>query len=136
MNKVLIHIATNKNGSEIGALVASNGFQINGMEIDWSNIYPYWLGAWKDDELIGALQVLPGLPAGSLEFLSIKKTVSHQVRAIAVRNLLLTGTMTLRHHGAQVAMGTVPFDLKSYRKVLEKHGCRIAGNGNIMVKRL
>ncbi len=134
MNKPQIRLADNSEGDKIHALVISNGFTLE--DLDWSKVYPYWLVAEHDGVIVGTIQVCPALPIGRIEMLSTRDDLSHQLRALTVRQLLLAATLTLRQMGAQMASGIVPFEMKKYKNILKKHGCVIASNGNLMVKKL
>lgn len=134
-DKVSIRLAKNEEGTEIYDLVRENGFKIDGL--DWSDIYPFWLVAEnKEEKIIGCLQVCVSRPIGHIEMLSVKPDVIPMEKAIVVKSLLIAATITLKKGGAQLASGMIPFEMKSYKKLLKKRGCVVIASGNLMVKRL
>ena len=56
----------------IASLYPNQGLDLG----DWAGIYPYWLVAEREDQVIGALQILHGRPAGRLEFLGLDPTLN------------------------------------------------------------
>lgn len=131
---VKIRLAENSEGQIVKSLAGSNGF--DAVEMDWSDIYPYWLVAEFEDEIIGTVQVCPSRPIGRLEMLHVIPEIKNGLRRIAVTMLLIAGVETLKSHGAQVVSGVIPFDLKSYKRFLKKRGAVSAGVGNIMLWRV
>ena len=128
-----IRLAQNSDGETIQALVQHAGFAIDG--IDWSDVYPYWLVAENGAGVVGCIQVLPAKPIGHLEMLSTRLDNPRE-KARVVKRLVFSGMAALKTSGAQIAMGTVPFKLKSYKRVLENRGAVVVSRGNIMAKRL
>jgi len=131
---VRIRVAKNSDGNAIYQLVTDNGFSVDGL--DWNDIEPYWLVCEHEGDIVGTIQVAPSKPIGRLEMLSVDKTLSHTLRAIVVVQLLIYGSSTLKAGGSQMASGLIPFEEKSYKKILKKHGCVSLGIGNLMAKRL
>lgn len=129
-----IRLATNSDGDAIHRLVTDAGFAVDG--IDWGVVYPYWLVAEQDAEVIGCIQVCIGIPIGRLEMLSVSRDLSHPLRAIVVKSLLLAGAATLKKAGAQMVSGMIPFEMKSYKRLLQRRGCVSIGVGNMMARRL
>ena len=129
-----IRIATNEDGPRIGELAAFSGFAIEG--IDWSRVHPFWLAAERDKIIIGALQIILSCPIGWLEMLSVDPELSHIQRAKTTKALVNAGLLSLKRFGAQVAMWSVPFELKSYKKILKKRGAVVTSSGNVMAKLL
>lgn len=129
-----VRLADNSEGEIIRNLVSKNGFTING--INWNDIYPYWLCATMDNEIIGCIQVCIGKPIGRLEILCVKPGISHIQKALTIKTLLLAGSETLRQAGAQMACGIIPFSEKSYKRILRSHGCVTISSGNMMIKAL
>ncbi len=130
----MIRLATNADGPQIGELVLVAGFDVHGL--DWSNIEPYWLVADEDDEVVGCVQVLPGLPIGRLELLALDEDLTHRQQAVIVRDLLEHGAATLTLGGAQLAAGLIPFTHKTYKRILKKRGCVVIATGNMLAKPL
>ena len=129
-----IRIAQNEDGPRIGELAAFSGFAIEG--IDWSRVYPFWLVAERDKIIIGALQIILSCPIGWLEMLSVDPELSHIQRAKTTKALVNGGLLSLKRFGAQVAMWSVPFELKSYKKILKKRGAVVTSSGNQLAKLL
>ncbi len=134
-----IRLAQNSDGPRIGELARASGFGVDGL--DWSDIYPHWLVAERDDPendagVVAAIQVSLGKPIGRLEMLVADRGLGHRERALVVRELLLQGLATLRQSGAQVAMGVLPFGERAYKRLLKRRGAVVAFSGNAMLKRL
>lgn len=131
-----IRIAGNEDGEKIAALLQQVGWDVKNVEIDWRDIYPYWLLAEQDGDFIGCIQTLLSKPVGRLEFLAVRPGLSHQLHALTVSALLLGGMATLKAHGVTLVAGTVPHDLKSYKRILKKRGGVVIGTGAVILKRL
>ncbi len=128
-----IRLATNEDGERIEELVSG---QI-GAGLDWTDIYPYWLVAEKGGKVVGCLNVALSKPVGRLDLLAIDESLSPHARGKAVRGLLVQGGATLKAHGAQMVFSVVPFELKSYKRILKKHfGAVVVGQGNMIIARL
>ena len=134
MTEAEIRVATNDEGPEIGKLVWDNGFTVEG--IDWTDIAPYWLSARIAEELVGAVQVLPGKPFGRIEILSVRTDLDPIVRARVVGDLLETAMEVVRISGGQIASGLIPFHHKHYKKALKKRGGQVFDSGNILYIRV
>ena len=130
----MIRLATNEDGPRIGELARQSGFTVDGL--DWSEVHPFWLVAERGGEIVGAIQIILAKPIGWLEMLVLEPDLSDISRARVVKALVEDGTTALRGFGAQVAMGSVPFELKAYKRVLKKRGAVVAFSGNTMIKRL
>ena len=130
-----IRMALDVDGKVISQLVKENGFQQT-EGIDWSHVYPYWLVAEQNGEIIGCIQVRISVPIGGLEMLSVKQDLDHTIKSLVVKSLLLGGSSTLKQAGASLAAGVVPFEMKSYKKLLKRRGCVSISVGNIMARRL
>lgn len=128
-----VRIAQNSDGPRIGELARHSGFTVDGL--DWSEVHPFWLVA-EDEKIIGALQVILAKPIGWLEMLVLDPDLAELARARTVKGLVTAGLTALKGFGSQLAMGFVPYEEKSYKKVLKKRGAVVAGSGNAMVKRL
>lgn len=129
-----IHLATNADGPRIGELIQAAGFDVIGL--DWSMVAPYWLVANIGNEIIGCLQVCLGRPVGQLENLVMDDSLSHREKAMTVKLLLETGYETLRLGGAEVATALVPFEYKSYKRLLKKRGAVVVESGHRMAMML
>lgn len=131
---VNIRLAENADGATIEKLSREGGFNVDGL--DWSDIYPHWLVAENGNGIIGCIQVSLGKPIGRLEMMCIDSDLTHRERAMTVKHLALSGAATLKKYGGQVMMIVVPFEMKSWKKVLKKRGAEVAFQGNTMIKRL
>ena len=131
--KPVVTVAENEDGVKIGELVKSNGFEI---EVEWNDIYPYWLIAKWENEIIGCIQVLPGKPIGRMEMLAVDIDIPKVKRAQVVWRLLVSSVTLLRASGTQYASGMVLFNDKQYKKILKKRGAWTIGQGNIMIGKI
>ena len=50
-----VRLAQNEDGIAIAALIKEMGFA-GIQDLDWSDIYPYWLVAEMDGEIVGAVE--------------------------------------------------------------------------------
>ena len=131
---ITIRLAQNSDGPRIGELVWESGYMVE--DVDWTDIYPYWLVADVDGRLAGGLQVLPGKPMGRLELLAVEDALPHRTNALVVKSLILAGMATLTKAGAQLASGFIPFEYKSYKRMLKKRGGKVVAQGNMIESRL
>ena len=132
---VKIRLAQDGDGARIGALARASGFSLEG--IDWTaGVYPNWLVAERDGAVVGAIQIILSKPIGWLEMLSLDPELSRRQKALAVKALILSGGAALRRFGAQMAMGCVPDEMTSYKRVLVKRGVVDTGSGFVMAMRL
>ena len=129
-----VRMAQDTDGETIRELVDAAGFSIDGL--DWSKVYPYWLVAENGAGVVGCIQVCVGLPVGHLELMGTSQALSDSQRAKAVKALLLYGSATLQQAGAQLAMGVIPFEMRSYTKILKRRGAVVVSRGNVIAKRL
>lgn len=132
---VVIRVARNETGDAIKGLLVDNGIMAL-TDARWGDIFPHWLIATINDDVIGCLHVVPSKPFGYLDFLCVKQGVSKSVQAVTVKKLLLTGSGQLRELGADFAVSFVEHRLKSYRNVLKNNGCLLGPSGNAVLKRL
>lgn len=129
-----IRMAADADGERIGALVRDAGYSVEG--VDWSRVAPYWIVAEIDGEIVGCLQVCPGLPIGRLELLGLDDALPHRQRSETYLALVYRGMAMLRAQGAQIASFIVPDQLTSYLRVLKRRGCVVSGGGRMVEKRL
>ncbi len=128
-----IRLAQNSDGPRIGELAKHSGFTVDGL--DWSEVHPFWLVA-EDEKVIGALQIILAKPIGWLEMLVLDPDLAELARARAVKHLAAAGMTALKRFGAQLVMFSVPYEEKSYKKVLKKRGAVVTSSGNVLAKRL
>jgi hypothetical protein len=69
-DKVEIRLAVNEAGPAIEAILKMNGIELQGA--DWSKVFPSWLIATVDDDVIGCCQVLVSKPVGYVEFMFVR----------------------------------------------------------------
>jgi hypothetical protein len=131
-----IRLARNADGQAISELLTSLGWHAEGLIIDWNDIAPFWLVAEQDGVFIGCIQTLLSKPIGRLEFLAVRPDLSHPLQALTVRALVLGGCATLEKFGATAVAGTVPHELKSYKRVLKNRGAVVINTGSVFLKRL
>jgi hypothetical protein len=131
---VKVRLAQDADGPRIGDLARASGFGVEG--IDWSRVHPFWLAAELDGRVVGAIQIITAQPIGWLEMLSLDPDLSHREQAVAVKALVERGTIALKAFGAQMAMGTVGGDRRSYMRVLERRGAVVVATGKLFAKRL
>ena len=132
--KIDVRLAQNPEGQQIKQLATESGFGIE--DLDWSIVYPYWIVAEHEAIMTGAIQVCPSLPVGRLEMLCTPRELSHRMRAQTVKSLLLAGLEALRQHGSTMASGIIPFEMKSYKRMVKKRGGMVVANGNVMMWKL
>ena len=133
-DKVEIRLAVNEAGPAIATILKMNGVELPGA--DWGKVFPNWLIATVDDDVIGCCQVLIGRPTGFLEFLFVNPKAPFKFRAIAIRKLLYQGFATLQHAGSQFVCGGVSVRNKKFAEVLEKMNMLNVGHQALMVKRI
>ena len=126
-----VRLATNEDGERIKTL------QPQFPDLDWTDIYPYWLVAEKGGKIVGCLNVALSKPVGRLDLLAIDDSLSPHARGKAVRGLIMQGMATLKADGAQLVLSLVPFPLKSYKRILKKHfNAEAVEQGNMIIARL
>jgi len=130
-----IALAQNEDGDRLRELVKQAGF-LSADELDWSDIYPYWLVARIKGEVMGCIQIAMSKPVGYAEMLSIDQSVGHKTRALMVRELVLQANATLAKDGVSMVVGLISFELKSFKRILKKHGAKVIRTGNVLAKRL
>ena len=135
MKAIEIRLASNEDGDRIRELVKQVGF-LDADNLDWRDIYPYWLVARIRGEVMGCIQVAMSKPVGYAEMLSIDQSVGHKTRALLVRELVLQANATLAKGGASMVAGLISFELKSFKRILKKHGAKVIRTGNVLAKRL
>ena len=134
MKAIEVRLAQNEDGDDIHRLLLSDGFEIE--ELDWHDIYPYWLVAEMDGRTVACLQVCLGKPMGRLEWLAYDHGLSHPSRARVIKAMVDQGFLVLKKHGAQVAAGLVDFEDKAFKRILKKRGGVVMVSGNLIVRRL
>ena len=134
-DSIKIEIADDGVAPEVERLSKSNHFEFEGWDIDWSQVYPSWLVAFIGGEMVGCVQVLPGIPLGRLEFLSVNMDLKREIRREIAKKLDLAGLATLKSQGSQGAAATIPFDRPGFRDLVESLGGTDINEGWIVVQR-
>lgn len=63
--------------------------------------------------------------------------LGNHARGRVFRALILQGIATLKANGTEACVSMIPFELKSYKRLLKKHfGSVVVGQGNIVMTRL
>lgn len=130
----MIRLAVNEDGERIGELEREGGFVIE--DVDWSQVYPYWLVYEKDGQVMGCIQVAPARPFGRLDMLAVDQSLDGHARGRAVLSLLIAGANTIKRDGAQYAFSIIGFRHKSYKRALKKRGLVILDQGHVMAMNL
>lgn len=130
-----IRLALNEDGSRLRELVALTQADIEWL--DWSDIYPHWLVAEKNDQIVGCINLAVSKPIGRLDLLAVDPSLGPHARGRTVRALILRGLATLKHAGCSASLSQIPFELKAYKKLLKKHfGAAVIGQGNMVMRSL
>lgn len=132
LREVRVRYARDSEGSAIAQMVHSCHDHVPVAE--WAPIYPYWLAAEHDGEMIGCVQVCYSAPVGRLEFLSFLPNLPYRTRALAVKALLGLGELTLRKTGAKAIAGCLGFEQKGFKEILKGEGCRVVMSANVMAR--
>ena len=127
----MIRLASNEDADRIKELLSPK------IELDWSDIYPYWLVAEREGEIVGCINVALSKPIGILDQLAVDPSLNSHVKGKVVRALILQGLGTLNAAGIFHAASMIPFELKSFKRVLKKHfGSVVVNQGNIVLTRV
>ena len=125
---------TPEDGEQIRGLVRQTGMDLADLDIDWSDIYPYWVVAEQDDLIVGAMQVSPGKPVGRMEMMCIELELGHRTRGEIVKKLIEHGEQVLKAHGCRVNASMVAFADKGFKRAMQKRGYRTVLTGNTLGK--
>ena len=134
--EIKARMATDKDAPAISALAEMDGFRFEGIEIDWSEIWPYWIVAEHEEEVIGAVQTCPSKPIGRIELLFLDPWLSRSERAIAVRLLIDVAESLLRQQGSQLSAGTIADENPEFLTIAENRGWVNVGRGDVVMRRL
>jgi len=104
--------------------------------IDWNDIYPYWLVARKDQDVVGCAQISLGKPIGHIEMLTVDNTLHSIQRAKIAWRIVIFAMNVLKLHGSQTANSVVSFENKGVKRLLKKRGWQVADSGNLMTMRI
>ena len=134
MKSIEVRLAQNEDGEDIRRLARYTGFELS--DLDWGDIYPYWLVAELDGGILGCLQICPGKPFGFLELFFVDPGLSQQCRARVLKAVMDQGFQTLKQSGTQVIICMVPFENKALKRILKKRDFTVVASGNFLGKRL
>lgn len=133
-DRVVIRLALDTAGPEIGKLLAENGVVLEGA--NWEKCFPNWLIATDGEAVIGCVQVMPAKPLGWLECLYVSPTAPFKMRAIAIRKLLGAGMATCHAAGCAYIAGMVDEGNLKFENVLTKLNFVRTGDFKMLAKRL
>lgn len=133
-DSVKIRLALDETGPKIAEILRENGVDPPGC--DWSRVFPHWLIATVDLDVIGCVMVIPAKPFAFCEFLHVKKSVAFKLRAIAIRKLVQQAIATAHHFGASYVACTVHESNKRFSGVIEKLGVVKMPSVSVYAKRL
>ena len=127
----MIRLAANEDADRIKELLPMRA------DFDWSDIYPYWLVAEIDGEIVGCINVALSNPIGILDQMAVDFSLNSHAKGKVVRALIIQGLGTLKAAGASASVSMIPFELKSFKRVLKKHfGSVVVNQGNIILTRV
>ena len=133
-DKVVIRLALDETGPRIAEILKENDIVLP--HADWSKVFPHWLIATVDDDVVGCLQVMPAKPVGWCEFLFVKPSAPFKIRAIAIRKLIISGMATIKAGGCAYVAGMVDTRNKKFSDVLTKLNFLRGSDHMMMIKRL
>ena len=132
-DKVKIRLAPDTSGVLIQKILKDNDIEL---PVDWTKgIYPYWLLATVEEDVVGCIQVIPAKPMGMIEFLYVSPSAPFKIRAIAAQKLVIQATSTLYHNGSEYAVSTVDAMNGKFYDIIQKYAVKIA-EATIFLKRL
>src|SRR3990167_8927286 len=131
-----IRFANNNEGNTIRDLVVAGSD--NWKELNWEVVNPWWLVAETErDGICACVQLLVGFPTSAIEFLAFKQGLPHTLKALITKRLATAGLAALKQAGASAVFGTVPYEMKNWKKLLKKQwNGTILTSGNLFFKRL
>ena len=133
-DSVKIRLANDNMGAKIAEVLSANGVDIDCTS--WDSVYPYWLIATHNDDVIGCCQVLPAQPVGYAEFLCVSPSAGFKLRAIALRKLIAQAMLTLRLAKCQYAGANIEAGNFKFANMLEKIDFVKSYQSDLFVKRL
>lgn len=136
LTDIEVRTGNNSDGPAIRDLTASRGFLFDGLDMDWSQIFPYWLVSERNGVITGCIQVSVSKPVGRLEILCVDPMISKKDTAQTVKMLTDYGVFVLRLQGCSAACGMIPKELESYKKVALRRGWEVFTDGDMLIKAL
>lgn len=128
--------ALNAEGERIRDLLVKTGFNYQGLGFDWSDIEPYWLVALVNGQILGCVQMCPGKPIARMEMLAVDEDLAPRLRAVLVKELILSAMAGLKISGCQAISALINFDMKPFKRFLKKRGAVVLTSGNLMIRRV
>ena len=132
LREVKVRFARDSEGMAVAQMVHSSHDAVP--NASWDHIYPYWIVATKDDEMIGCVQICYSLPIARMEMLSFVPDLPYRTRALSVKALLSLATIALKNTGAQAIAGCLGFEQKGFKEILKAEGCVTLMSGNILAR--
>lgn len=133
-DSVVIRLAVDAAGPAIAAVLKENGIVLEAAH--WERVFPHWLLATRNDDVIGCCQVLVAKPVGFVEFMFVRPSAPFKIRAIAMRKLIIESMRTLYHGGAQYVGGVVAVKNRKFADVLDGLNFVRTYTADMHVKRL
>ena len=135
--KLSVRLAQNEDGEAIKRLVQTGpeAFAPEGVDLDWTDIYPFWIVAEQGDRIVGALQVIPARPVGRVEMLSVDPELPDRERARVVRLFLDHTLEIMRKSKVQMFTSLVKFGNDRFKRAFKRRGGVGAEQGNIFLMR-
>lgn len=106
------------------------------LPVSFEDVEGFWLVAERDGDVVGCLQICYGRPIGCLEMLALDERLSDIASGHARWELAVTGMAMLYRHGASFVRCFIPFRDKAHKNALRKRGAKVAGQGNLMFRKL
>ncbi|MCP4900054.1 MAG: hypothetical protein GY906_24050 [bacterium] len=132
-----IRIAQNEDGEAVRRLVQEgpDAFAPEGVELDWSEIYPFWVVAEDEEKIVGTVQLCMALPVGRVEMLSVDPDLSDRDRAKVVKGLTDYAITYMRRSGVQLFTSAVAFGNNRFKRAFKKRHGQIVEQANVFLMR-
>lgn len=106
-------------------------------DADWSDLGSYWLVARdRDDEIVGCIQAIHGLPMARLDYLAIDSILEIRERARVAHALIHRSLALMRAGGASVCISGVAQEQLDWLRQVGKRGGTVVCSGHFIAKRL
>ena len=105
-------------------------------DLDWSDIGEGWILAVLGKEVVGCVQVLPGLPVGRAEMLGLAPSLTPVQKAVVMSALIDQACATLAVAGCGLVHTSVGHDLEGFTRSLERRGFVRVCDGHILARRV
>lgn len=131
--KVVVRMALDEMGPAIEAILKANGVELG---CSWDKVFPHWLIATLDDDVIACCQIMPSKPVGYVELLYADPKFKFKLRAIALRKLIVQSMATLSVYGCHYVAGSIGEKNHKFANVLENLNFVKIQAASVYVKRL